>query len=89
MHPIGFIHDASIILAREDSTSEAMSAIRFYMESLPLERWFEATPPLPILADLKGPGDNLADIEETEVDAVAPSWYREDLDHIWDIPAQV
>lgn len=81
MHPCGFIHDAGIIHVREDHVEEAASAVKFYMESNPLREWFGITPPLPLLADVAGPGDSLGGMKKMKhVRAIKPDWYNADLD---------
>ena len=83
MYAVAFIHDALIICAREDSWMEAAGAGKFYMETNPLKRMFGIEPPLPIVADVTGPGydldmEDLPDIEGLQ--SVQPSWYRRALD---------
>lgn len=81
MHPCGFIHDAGIIHVREDHVDEAAFAIKFYMESNPLRQWFNITPPLPLLADVSGPGDSLGGLKKMKnVQAHNPDWYNAELD---------
>lgn len=79
----GFIHDD--IIAQFDPTKveaeEVASYLKFYMESIPLEKWFGITPPLPIIADPSGPGENLADMPDMDgIHAQAPDWFNPDLD---------
>ena len=81
MHPCGFIHDAGIIHVREDHVEEAASAVKFYMESNPLREWFGIVPPLPLLADVAGPGDSLGGMKKMKhVRAIKPDWYNVELD---------
>lgn len=81
MHPCGFIHDAGIIHVREDHVEEAASAVKFYMESNPLREWFGIVPPLPLLADVAGPGDSLGGMKKMKhVRAYKPDWYNVELD---------
>lgn len=82
MWPVAFIHDAAVLECKEEHAEEALSAIRFYMQSVPFQDWFDITPPIPITADASL-GYNLAEmVEREDVQAVAPSWYRADLDAI-------
>lgn len=75
MVPIAFIHDALVVLVRDDYLHEGMAAIKFYMESVPLGDWFGLEPPLPIIAEASA-GPNLGDMEEFEdLQACAPDWY--------------
>jgi hypothetical protein len=81
MQPIGFVHDAGYIQAREDYADEAAASIKFYMESNPLQAWFNLNPPIPLTADVSGPADNMAGMKEIEgLVAHQPDWYRADLD---------
>jgi len=81
IQPIGFVHDAGYIQAREDYAMEAAASIKFYMQTNPLEAWFNLHAPIPLTADVSGPADNMADMEEIEgLEAYQPDWYRADLD---------
>jgi DNA polymerase I-like protein with 3'-5' exonuclease and polymerase domains len=81
MQPIGFVHDAGYIQAREDYAEEAAASIKFYMQSIPLQAWFNLNPPIPILADVSGPAENMADLKEMKgLVEYQPDWYRADLD---------
>jgi DNA polymerase I-like protein with 3'-5' exonuclease and polymerase domains/uracil-DNA glycosylase len=78
--PIAFIHDDLVCLCREDYIEEGMSAIRFYMESNPLQEWFGLTPPIPLLAE-PAFGDDFADQEERpHQPAIPPDWYNFEAD---------
>lgn len=77
--PCAFIHDALLMYVEEDRAMEAASNVRFYMESTPLEDWFGLRLPVPILADASI-GDRLSDMDEVEVEAVAPDWWNEEAD---------
>lgn len=82
MWPVAFIHDAVVIECKEEFAEEALSAIKFYMQSVPFQDWFGITPPIPITAD-PSLGYNLAEMEEREdVQAVAPGWYCPELDAV-------
>src|SRR6185503_1351974 len=77
MHPLGFIHDATVIEAREEYADEAMGAMKWILENLPLLEWFDLDPPLPILADVSC-GPSLGELEERpDIQAVRPEWLPE------------
>jgi DNA polymerase I-like protein with 3'-5' exonuclease and polymerase domains len=81
IQPIGFVHDAGYIQAREDYAMEAAASIKFYMETNPLQAWFNLNPPIPLTADVSGPADNMASMKEIEaLESYQPDWYRADLD---------
>lgn len=74
MHPIGFIHDATVIAARQDYAEEAMHSIKWILENLPLLEWFDLDAPLPILADVSC-GASLGDLEERpDISGTRPLW---------------
>lgn len=73
--PSAFIHDANIVDADGERNEEAASALKYYMQSPPLQEWFGITPPFPILSDVSR-GPNLGEMEEIEAEAIPPSWYR-------------
>ncbi len=73
-----FIHDAVIVEVKEDYVEEAAQAIKWYMESPPLEEWFDITPIVPIVADVSI-GDDLGTMDERgDIQAVRPSWAQDD-----------
>lgn len=79
VRPIGFIHDAIVSEVREDYLESGASAIKWYMESVPLYKWFDIEFPIPILADVKVSKEyDLAEMEDYPVQAVKPSWFRGD-----------
>jgi DNA polymerase I-like protein with 3'-5' exonuclease and polymerase domains len=74
--PMMFIHDAIVVAVREDCVDEMAAALKFYMESPPLEEWFGLKAPFPIVSDVSK-GVNLGEMEEMKgLQAKAPSWYR-------------
>lgn len=78
---VAFIHDALVAEAKTKNVREVASYLKFYMQSNPLEQWFGITPPLPIIADVKIGHASLGAMEEIDdIEAVAPPWWREDLD---------
>jgi DNA polymerase I-like protein with 3'-5' exonuclease and polymerase domains len=77
--PVAFIHDALVMYVREDMVQEAGSAVRFYMENNPLERWYGLQLPLPIVSDVSV-GDRLSEMEEVKMPSVAPAWYNAEAD---------
>ena len=77
--PIAFIHDALLCYVREDRVEEGASNIKYYMESNPLQTWFDLTLPLPILADASI-GDRLSKMDERELPSVKPDWFNDELD---------
>lgn len=79
VRPIAFIHDALLCYVREDYVETAASAIRFYMESNPLQNWFNLQLPLPIVADVSI-GDRLSEMDERSLPSTAPDWYNAQAD---------
>jgi len=80
IRPVGFIHDAVIVEAKEDRIVEAMQALKWYLQTPPLEQMFGITPPLPLLSDVSM-GPNLADMDEMngedgrlDIQAIRPDW---------------
>lgn len=81
MRPVGMIHDSGIFRVKREYAEEAMSAIKAYFETPPLQEWFGLTPPIPIISDVKISDKNLSEMEERpDVVAQFPSWYNEELD---------
>lgn len=77
--PVAFIHDALVLYCREDKVQEVGQAVRFYMESNPLENWFNVRLPLPIVADVSV-GARLSEMEEVHMESIAPDWWNEEAD---------
>lgn len=77
----GFVHDQIIVAVdRLEDVPVAESALKFYMQTLPLKKWFGIEAPLPILADVET-GPNLGELKKRkDVVPVAPPWYRAELD---------
>jgi DNA polymerase I-like protein with 3'-5' exonuclease and polymerase domains len=74
MHPLGFIHDSTVLEAREDYAVEAMESIKWILQNLPLLDWFDLDPPIPILADVAC-GLSLGEMEEDKsIEAIRPLW---------------
>lgn len=48
----GFVHDALYALVREEHVEWGAKILKHYMESNPLEEWFDRTMKLPIIADV-------------------------------------
>lgn len=59
----GFIHDAIVVLVREDKVAQGAAMLKYFMESNPTEEWFGWTPEIPITADAEI-GRTLADTYE-------------------------
>ena len=82
IRPICFVHDQLVTLVKEDYAEEAPCWLKFYMESVPDERWFGIKPPLPLLADAEISISNLCDVKELpNIKAKAPDWYNEVADN--------
>lgn len=70
-----FIHDANIATALEDHAEEAASALKWYMESTPLKKWFGIELPVKMVADASI-GTSLGSIEERpDIESKKPSWF--------------
>ena len=63
VQPIGFIHDALVCIADEDKAKEAAATIKYWMEHIPLKKWFNFQPPIPIVAEASV-GKNLSKMIE-------------------------
>ena len=71
-----FIHDANIFAAKEEHAHTVASNLKFYMQSPPLQEWFNLDAPFPILSDVSM-GPNLCDMAELKnVEAIEPEWHR-------------
>jgi len=80
MFPVAFIHDALVVEAREERAEECAAAMKYCMETVPLEAWFGIVPPLPIVADVSI-GTSLGEMEERpDIVAAMPAWFRPELD---------
>ena len=78
MRVINFVHDQLIMEVREDHAEEAGSALKWTMESPPLERWFDITAPVPIVSDITT-GTSLGTMSDmVGVKAIKPNWWIED-----------
>lgn len=77
----GFVHDQIIVsVDNPEDVPVAESALKFYMQTLPLQSWFGIEAPLPILSDVES-GPNMGALKKRkDVVATPPPWYREDLD---------
>lgn len=75
--PALFIHDANIFDVDASIAMQVAANLKHYMQSPPLEEWFDIKAPFPILSDVSM-GPNLCDMEELdELEAEIPEWYRE------------
>ena len=73
--PALFIHDANIIDVPEEHAIEVAAALKYYMESPPLIKWFNIEAPFPILSDVSM-GPNLCDMAELKnLKSAIPDWY--------------
>lgn len=74
-----FIHDAVIVEVRKGKEKEFAQYLKWYMESCPLQAWFNIKPPLPLLADVSCCEKNLGDVDEWH-DTIPkqPAWFTED-----------
>jgi DNA polymerase I-like protein with 3'-5' exonuclease and polymerase domains len=59
----GFIHDSIVCLVKEEYAAKAIRLVKKTMENLPLKRWFDWEPEVPIIADAEI-GYNLAETYE-------------------------
>lgn len=76
MRILMFIHDANIVEAGEAVIDEAASALRFYMETTPLDDWFDLRLPVNFEADI-ATGPNLSEMRKRkDLLAVEPAWFR-------------
>jgi DNA polymerase I-like protein with 3'-5' exonuclease and polymerase domains len=81
VRPSAFIHDAAAIMTRIEHKDEMASALKWYMQTPPLELWYGLKPPLPIVSDVEWSAESMGDLEEMKgLEAVRPSWFRPDLD---------
>lgn len=70
-----FIHDALVFLVKDEYLDQGMAAIKFYMESNPLQEMFGINLQVPMVADIEF-GKNLSALQKAKtVKAVAPHWY--------------
>ena len=73
--PVAFIHDAVIVATKVAHAEEAMSAIKWFMQTPPLKKWFGLKTPIPILADVSI-GATLGDMmERPDIEAKQPVWW--------------
>ena len=74
VYPSAFIHDASVLQAREESVEEFGANMKWYLETAPLQEWFGIESPIPLLADVNI-GYDLGHMTELEdIEAVRPEW---------------
>lgn len=77
---VAFIHDALVVEVKKEHAKEVAAALKWYMQTAPLKKWFDCECPLPIVSDVSI-GDNLADMEEMpDLKAKRPSWFTSDDD---------
>lgn len=75
MRILMFIHDANIAEGREDVIEEVGSALRWYMQNVPLRNWFNLDLPVKFLSDV-AIGPNLAEMQKRpDIEAVKPAWH--------------
>ncbi len=75
---IAFVHDQLVAEVREDCVDEMASALKWCMESVPLEEWFGAAPPIPIVADVEVGDDGGSMQKRSDTVAVKPEWWNDD-----------
>lgn len=74
MRVLGFIHDATVVMVRDEHAEDACRWLRWCMQNQPLEELFGLNLPVPVVADISV-GKTLADMEEKpEVEACPPPW---------------
>jgi len=73
MRVTGFVHDALYMEVREDYTEEAAAALKWCMETPPLEEWFGISSPIPIVSDPEIDGE-----ERPDIAAWKPDWWNDD-----------
>jgi DNA polymerase-1 len=76
----GFVHDCLIVEVKKEQAEQAASYLRFYMENPPLQKWFNTSLPIPLVADVKY-GENLADLKKLKVQPAKPEWFTEEADN--------
>ena len=74
---VGFVHDALVFEVKEGHEELAASAVKWYMENLPLEQWFGIKPPVPIVADIEI-GKDMSSMKKFSVEAKKPEWFTTD-----------
>jgi DNA polymerase I-like protein with 3'-5' exonuclease and polymerase domains len=72
LRPCGFIHDAIVCLVRKERAAEGARIVKRFMENNPLEKWFNWSPEIPIVADAEV-GTNLSKTYELK-----PAWFMND-----------
>lgn len=73
--PCMFIHDALVFLVKDEYLDQGMSAVKFYMESNPLQEMFGIELAVPMVADVEY-GKNLSSLVKAKtVKAEKPHWY--------------
>jgi DNA polymerase I-like protein with 3'-5' exonuclease and polymerase domains len=74
MRVLGFIHDATVVLAREEVATDAAQWLRWCMQNQPLKEKFGLTLKVPVVADVSV-GKSLAEMEEQpDIQPVRPPW---------------
>ena len=51
MRPLMFVHDAIVIETHPDYADAGSSALKWYMQNQPLQKWFNLRLPIPLIAD--------------------------------------
>lgn len=81
---IGFVHDQLLMEARIGYEREGGAALKWCMETPPLEEYFGITPPLPIVSEVEI-GENLGELEEIkDIQSTRPEWWNDDEKAAWD-----
>jgi DNA polymerase I-like protein with 3'-5' exonuclease and polymerase domains/uracil-DNA glycosylase len=62
---VGFIHDAIVVYVKKEYLDWGMKTLKRYMQTNPLEEWFNVKLKVPIIADV-GFGENLGEVHECE-----------------------
>lgn len=65
MQIVGFIHDAIVAYVKKEYLDWGMRTLKTYMQTNPLQEWFNVVLPVPIIADV-GFGENLGNVHECE-----------------------
>ncbi|CAO3460744.1 DNA polymerase I (EC 2.7.7.7) [Azospirillum argentinense] len=80
IRPIGYVHDALYLEAREGHELDAVQTLVWVMETLPLDRWFGIQAPIPIRSDPDVGMDlgHMVELREFPDEAKLPQFLRDD-----------